>query len=180
MKSPLAHGKTQFKKSWFFDFLNVGVLVGRQIWISLVIALFVQPTFAVFPYTPNDPNAGSLCTPQDPHFHQYRYQEQIPYCERKVKESLKTKIFAAYGVPSHCRQEYTIDHYIPLALGGTNHINNLWPEHKAVKAVRQNLEVELYNALKDGRIRQAEALKIIVEAKQNPPIQKINLKNMCK
>lgn len=152
----------------------------RQIWIILFLALFTQSGMADFPYTPNSQNTGSLCNTQDPHFHQYRYEEQIPYCKRIVRESLKSKIFADYGVPARCRQEYTIDHYIPLALGGTNRPDNLWPEHKAVKAVRQNLEVDLFNALKNGRLRQAEAIKIIVEAKQNPPREKINLKNRCR
>lgn len=47
---------------------------------------------------------------------------------RNVPDSLKQEVFAEYGITSHTKGEYEVDHYISLELGGTNDISNLWPE----------------------------------------------------
>jgi len=47
---------------------------------------------------------------------------------RSVSEKLKNQIYAAYGVIDHNRDTYEMDHFIPLELGGSNSIKNLWPE----------------------------------------------------
>lgn len=118
-----------------------------------------------------DPNftTGDLCSPDDHDFAEYRYAENVPTCYRDVSRELKQEIYELYGVPSHCRHQYTVDHYIPLSLGGSNQALNLWPEHKDVKATRQNLEMNLYMQLRNGHISQKQALKVIVHAKNNPP-----------
>ncbi len=124
-----------------------------------------------FPFVPTrEKTSGSLCTPQDPDFERLRYEERIPYCRRNVSRSEKADIYEAYGVPKRCRGDYTIDHFIPLSIGGTNHRDNLWPEHKSIKALRQNLELDLYKQIDQGLITQKEAIRIITEAKWNPPI----------
>ncbi|KKU90004.1 MAG: hypothetical protein UY20_C0003G0043 [Candidatus Yanofskybacteria bacterium GW2011_GWA1_48_10] len=47
---------------------------------------------------------------------------------RKVSTSLKKRVYRAYGVPYPPPfGSYELDHYIPLALGGSNDIANLWP-----------------------------------------------------
>jgi hypothetical protein len=127
---------------------------------------------ASFPFTPHEEiTTGSLCTTSDQDFREFRYKERIPYCKRSVSSSEKRKIYESYGVAVHCRKEYTIDHFIPLSLGGTNHANNLWPEHKSVKSLRKNLEFELFQKLEAGRITQQEAVEAIIEAKFNPPVR---------
>lgn len=129
------------------------------------------PTLA-FPFIPDSQSTpGSLCSKRDRDYKQDRYAEKIPYCGRNVASSLKRDIYDDYGISANCRKEYTIDHFIPLAIGGSNRRENLWPEHKSVKALRQNLEMDVYNELRNGAISQAEALQIIVEAKLNPPVQ---------
>jgi hypothetical protein len=40
----------------------------------------------------------------------------------------KDKVYAEYGITSHSSGQYQIDHFIPLELGGSNDISNLWPE----------------------------------------------------
>lgn len=122
-----------------------------------------------YPLTPEtNVTPGSLCTEEDEDFYEYRYAEQIPYCERDVSSSLKTRIYEDYDIPKSERKDYTIDHFIPLSIGGTNHYDNLWPEHKEVKALRPTLEMQLYVALRDGELTQDEAVKIVMDKKLHP------------
>ena len=46
---------------------------------------------------------------------------------RHVTESVKRRVYAAYGVTHHTRETYEIDHLIPLEAGGSNQIANLFP-----------------------------------------------------
>ena len=48
---------------------------------------------------------------------------------RDVGESEKLAVYAEYGIARHPTDLYEIDHLIPLELGGSNAIDNLWPEH---------------------------------------------------
>lgn len=47
---------------------------------------------------------------------------------RSVTASTKRKVFAEYGVTVHSGSTYEVDHLIPLELGGSNDIANLWAE----------------------------------------------------
>lgn len=48
---------------------------------------------------------------------------------RKVPDSLKKKVFKEYGISAtQPFGSYEIDHFIPLAIGGSNDIANLFPE----------------------------------------------------
>jgi 5-methylcytosine-specific restriction endonuclease McrA len=47
---------------------------------------------------------------------------------RHVTASMKRKVYAAYSITSHSRGEYEVDHLVPLELGGSNSIANLFPE----------------------------------------------------
>jgi hypothetical protein len=47
---------------------------------------------------------------------------------RNVPESTKDRVYLRYGIYSHAHGEYEVDHLIPLELGGSNSIKNLWPE----------------------------------------------------
>jgi hypothetical protein len=140
---------------------------------------FSQQAFADFPLTPGTATTGSLCNRNDTDFTEYRYEGKIPYCQRNVSRDQKRKIYDYYGVPTRCRSEYTIDHFIPLSIGGTNRPNNLWPEAKVVKRLRQNLELELFDEIRNGTITQAEAIKTIREAKLNPPVTDPNQLAFC-
>lgn len=135
--------------------------------ISIFSLLLLMSLQAVaYPLTPNPSLAkGVLCDTEDYDYSEDRYEEQIPYCERNVSAKLKSEIYALYDIPAKCQKYYTIDHIIPLALGGDNSPKNLWPEHKKVKATRPHLEQELYFALRDGEIKQREAVKIILKEK---------------
>jgi hypothetical protein len=116
---------------------------------------------------------GRLCSVRNPDFESYRYTERIPYCERNVSKEQREKIYNRYRIPVSCRGRYTIDHFIPLSIGGDNSDANLWPEHKLVKATRPQLEQELYLALSWGRIAQKNAIELIVREKTK--LQRNNL-----
>lgn len=47
---------------------------------------------------------------------------------RNVLQSAKNAAYAEYGIASRQPGEYEVDHLIPLQLGGSNDLANLWPE----------------------------------------------------
>lgn len=47
---------------------------------------------------------------------------------RRVTEKVKRQVYAEYGIATHSAGQYEVDHFISLALGGSNDIANLWPE----------------------------------------------------
>lgn len=47
---------------------------------------------------------------------------------RNVSSSTKRQAYREYGITSHARGEYEVDHLVSLELGGSNSIANLWPE----------------------------------------------------
>lgn len=119
-----------------------------------------------YPKTPDKSmSPGDRCTIENPDFTEYRYPEKIVYCTRNVSSSTKARIYDAYHVPKNERGDYTIDHIIPLSIGGSNSVKNLWAEHKKVKATRPNLELDLYHELRDARITQQQAIDTILEVK---------------
>jgi hypothetical protein len=50
---------------------------------------------------------------------------------RHVTEAIKERVYRSYGITSHQAGEYEIDHLVPLELGGSNSISNLFPEAAA-------------------------------------------------
>ena len=47
---------------------------------------------------------------------------------RNVTIETKEEVYAGYHITSHVAGQYEVDHLIPLELGGSNSIRNLWPE----------------------------------------------------
>jgi hypothetical protein len=83
---------------------------------------------------------------------------------RDVPESERERVFSEYGVIHHASGEYEVDHLIPLELGGSNDIKNLWPEpyHGAWNAhVKDRLEDKLHSMVADHQIALGEAQKEI-------------------
>lgn len=134
----------------------------------ILFTLFTTQTQA-FPLIPNKEVAqGHLCNRQDSDYGGDRYKEKIAYCNRNVSYELKSQLYALYKVPEKCRPSYTIDHIIPLSIGGDNSPENLWPEHKLVKQTRPLLEEQVFGQLRDGLITQKVAVETILRVKYTP------------
>lgn len=143
----------------------------RNLMFLFVVIFSLNSQAVIDPVTPDQGKTpGELCSTHDPDFKEFRYGERIPYCERNVTTQRKKDIYSLYFVPKHLHSNYTIDHYVPLSLGGNNADENLWPEHKKIKELRKTLEWDLYQDLKSGRITQREAIEAIIYAKHNPPL----------
>jgi hypothetical protein len=72
---------------------------------------------------------------------------------RDVPESLKTSIYAEYGIASHAPGSYEVDHLIPLELGGNNSPANLWPEVSPGYHEKDRVENRLHDAVCAGAAR---------------------------
>lgn len=67
---------------------------------------------AVYP----DVDAAMLC--------ELRYIQGV----RQPRYNTKVEAFAAYGVSTRERDVYRVDHLVPISLGGSNEVANLWPQ----------------------------------------------------
>lgn len=129
------------------------------------------PTEGKFPHKPHpDSTPGSLCQNSNT----YRYPEKVKYCERNVDKEQKRERFEhydreyGYSTTQMERSEFKIDHLIPLCMGGSNESDNLWPQHKVIYENTDPLEPFLCETMAAGKIKQAEAVRILLEIKQRP------------
>lgn len=91
-------------------------------------------------------DTGAVCTPGWASAH------------RDVSESTKDAVAAEYGLSS--RSGYEIDHLIPLEIGGSNSVANLWPEpyDSSYGAIEKDgLEDWLHEQVCDGSLALAAA-----------------------
>ena len=122
---------------------------------------------------PKNPNTvetpGKLCSGSN----NYRYPERIQYCERNVDSYTKQAVILnydkvlGYQIRSMNRQDFKIDHLIPLCAGGANTEDNLWPQHKSVYDITDPLEPVICEKMSQGKLLQADAIKLILKAKLN-------------
>ena len=141
--------------------------------LSLISLLLVNVAFAGSNRFPKNPDLhqtpGKLCSTPTEH----RYPEQINYCERDVDTYTKNSIIAKYDtlfgyeIRSMKRVDFKIDHLIPLCAGGANSEENLWPQHKSVYAITDPIEPVLCEKMAQGKLKQADAIKLILKAKMN-------------
>ena len=101
----------------------------------------------------------------------FRYSEKIAYCDRDVTPETKDIIINeydqrfGYSIAKMPRGEFKIDHLIPLCAGGSNDVVNLWPQHKSVYVITDPIEPAICAKMSKGRLRQADAVQLILEAK---------------
>lgn len=123
---------------------------------------------AAFPLAPHaELTPGSLCDTPNAR----RYAEEIPYCNRNVSSATKQQIMRTYDqtlgyqILTLDRAQFKIDHYIPLCMGGSNKVDNLWPQHASVYSKTDAIEATACEKMSAGRLRQVEAVEYIRRAK---------------
>ena len=75
---------------------------------------------------------------------------------RNVPAEMKREVYREYSITSHESGDYEVDHLIPLELGGSNSIKNLWPEsHRTLPwnaQVKDRLEGKLHELVCSGQL----------------------------
>jgi len=71
---------------------------------------------------------------------------------RRVSVSLKRSVYEEYGIASHVPGSYEVDHLVPLELGGSNSIANLWPEVSPGYHQKDVIENRLHDAVCAGTV----------------------------
>jgi len=141
------------------------------VWVVIVSSSVLGAVFnEQFPIGP-DPRLtpGETCGKAD----EYRYAERIAYCDRSVGSERKMDIIRDYDrqlgfhVGEMDRKDFKIDHYIPLCMGGSNTDENLWPQHKSIYVQTDLLEDRMCQLMEMNRIKQAEAIDLIRQAKNH-------------
>lgn len=141
--------------------------------LVLALTLVSNSAFAADEY-PDTPDRrltpGQLCQ----NGKRVRYQETIVCCERAVSKTEKHEIMRTYDqqlgfqTTQLPRQDFKIDHFIPLCLGGSNHETNLWPQHKTIYVKTDPIEQITCDLLRKGSLSQARAIDFVTEAKLDP------------
>ena len=85
---------------------------------------------------------------------------------RNVTKGMKDKVYDMYGIPESERKGYVIDHLIPLQIGGSNDIKNLFPQRKdgvINSKTKDKVESFLKREVCKGELELEEAQAWIVE-----------------
>lgn len=137
---------------------------------SSTSSLYSETEANRFPTGPNETmTPGETCQRPDA----IRYPERINYCNRDVSSGEKNAIISSYDrqfgfeIGRMQRGDFKIDHYIPLCMGGSNNIKNLWPQHKSVYVMTDPLEQKLCELMSAGKMLQRLAMEKIRFAKNN-------------
>jgi hypothetical protein len=134
----------------------------------------------VFPLVPNPKlTPGDTCRQGEPAYSRLRYAQRVPVCDRTVDTEQRQRIYDNYGIPHGCRQNYTIDHFIPLSIGGSNRNENLWPEHKSIKQSRLHFEEWIMKQVEESIMTQQQAIQRVYQEKMNSRLNPSQATEYC-
>jgi hypothetical protein len=71
---------------------------------------------------------------------------------RHVTFGTKLAVYRAYKIPLLRRLRYTIDHLVPLEIGGTNATTNLWPQPRREAKIKDADEDRLATEVRSKQI----------------------------
>jgi hypothetical protein len=111
-----------------------------------------MPNRAISPGLASDATAAEICVSG--------YASKA----RDVSTSTKDQVYAEYGITSHAPGEYEVDHIIPLEIGGSNDIRNLYPEPAEPRPgfhEKDLLENKLHDLVCGGELDLATAQQVI-------------------
>jgi hypothetical protein len=83
---------------------------------------------------------------------------------RDVSAETKRQVYAEYGITHHDPGAYEVDHIIPLSLGGSNDIKNLFPEPAEPRPgfhEKDEVELGLHDLVCAGKVDLATAQEAI-------------------
>ena len=83
---------------------------------------------------------------------------------REASEYLKRQVFKRYHIDWSRHGEFELDHLVPLDLGGSNELTNLWPEPWTGRwnaHIKDALEVKLAKLVCAGKVPLAQAQREI-------------------
>lgn len=148
----------------------------RQNQLFLIVCIYLLAATVVFAEVPTFPTKpdpeltpGAICLYGD----SLRYPEKIQYCDRNVDTRDKWLVINRYTrkyrftVNDLNRNQFKIDHYIPLCMGGSNEFSNLWPQHSSIYRITDLLEEELCEAMANGKISQKQAIEKMKQGKND-------------
>lgn len=122
---------------------------------------------------------GCLCTTTSKDFAGLRYNPPIPYCKRHVSMHEKNEIAGLYDIKPQQYKHYEFDHLIPLSIGGSNDACNIWLQPQWQAKIKDRLELQLYYAMKAGKITRSRAVRIISYWFHHP-CAGLNHHNLCR
>ncbi|CAB4243682.1 conserved exported protein of unknown function [Methylacidimicrobium sp. AP8] len=132
-------------------------LLASVLLLAVACSAVAEPPILPDPQlTPGDTfpvSRSDVCTPG--------YAKKV----RDVPWEEKREVLRRYGIPLADRRDYEIDHLIPLSLGGSNSIRNLWPQSRKTQPwnarKKDFLEDRLHKLVCSGKVDLAEAQKAI-------------------
>ena len=134
--------------------------------LLILAALIAAPAFAVstYPYLPDAKLTPGVVASIDTAL---VCEKDYPARVRHVTTTTKNKVYKNYKVDKDkCTKGCKIDHLIPLAIGGSNDIGNLWPHEYGAEwnvFAKTRLEVRLRKEVCTGKMPIAAAQSCIRE-----------------
>jgi len=127
----------------------------------LTLAIASRGFASIHPYdwrSAENQMVGDLCDTADKDFDGFRYDAKIPHCRRNVSHETKREVAHSFGI-FDSYEKYEIDHYIPLSIGGSNELENLWPLPVPVARAKSELEGKIHQEVVQGELSQEDAIE---------------------
>jgi hypothetical protein len=117
-----------------------GGLASFAIAPSIAVASWTLPNSSTTPGAVGSADVRSVCV--------HGYSRTVRPAYTPAWRRFRTSVFHAYGIPHDQWPRYTIDHLIPLGLGGApEDLRNVWPEPKAEAKRKDEVEDALIIAV---------------------------------